>query len=185
MAISEQSIIDRAMFIANGAGIDAHSSPVIDNKYVIETMFPLALRQAVIEHARTPHEANGLKRTFSLTLVAGEAVLPDDVLDECLTSSSISSATDLDVAELTSYEQRYFDYIRPGYAQLGFYTNRGGTFCYRGIGENAGESVATVKLTAISMPVIPATSTTSMTISTSLADTTVEILARMMSGGGQ
>lgn len=179
MAISQKSIQDRAFLLANSAGVEPHSSPVIDNGFTAELLFPHCLRDAVRIGAGIENEANSLKRTHTLTVTGGEAVLPTSVLEECLDSSTVYGD---DIDDLTSYEPRYSDFLRVSDANLNLYTCRGGTFCFKESGGNAGEFNGELSLVAVSLPTIPDTITDAMTISNATAERVVEILARKLRG---
>jgi hypothetical protein len=179
MSISTQGILDRAFLLANSIGTDAHQSPVVDNKYALEVLFPHSLREAVRIGAGIENEANSLKRAHSLTVTNGEAALPVSVLEECLDSSTVYGD---DIGDLTSYEPRYEDFIRVSDDNLNLYTCRGGTFCFREAGGEVGEFDGDVNLVAVSMPDIPTTITDAMTINNSTAERVIEILARKLRG---
>jgi hypothetical protein len=179
MAISLQGIINRAFILANGIGTDAHQSPVIDNQYVVETLAPHALRDAVRIGAGKESEVGSLKRTHSLTVTDGEATLPASVLEECLDSSTVYGTA---IEDLTSYEPRYSDFLRVSDPHLNLYTCRGGTFCFREAGGNVGEWDGTLSLVAVSLPDLPAVITDAMTISNATAERCIEILAKKLRG---
>lgn len=180
---SQKQLMDRAFRLANSAGVEPHQSAIIDNAFTAEDYFPIALREAVKQSAGIPNEANSVKRTYPLTLVAGEATLPDTVLTECLDSSSLFSSSDATVAKLSSYEPRYSDYLDSGaYNQLAYYTVRGAVFCYRAPGELPGVSTATLSLVCVGIPDIPAALATAMVISSETAERCIEILSKMLRG---
>jgi len=179
MAISQKSIQDRALRIATMVGADPNGSPVIDNGVVIEDMFAMALREAIIAAAQSDTTVSQVKRSHSIVVTDGVGVLPDTVIDECLDTSSLESATDDDITQLSSYQPRYADYVRPVHSQLPYYTVRTGSFLFR----NGDRSVydGTVTLVAVAMPPVVAF-TADLDISTDIAESTVQILAQRLRG---
>ena len=165
------------------AGLDPHTSPVVDNGVVAEDLFYSALRRAVAESAKNPSDAQAMRRDHTVTITNGVGTMPDAVLDDFLSSSSIYSTTDTTIAENSSYCPRYVDYLRPVHSQLGYYAVQGSSLLYREPAGNAGEWDGDLHLVAISTPAIPATITDPITISTELAELTITILASMLKGG--
>ena len=163
-------------------GGDANASPVIDNTVVIEDLFYLALREAVIEGSQHEAEAGTLKRDYILTVASGTATLPDTVIDECLDSSSIYSTTDSTIGDLSSFQPQYGDFIRPVHAMLAYYTALGGNFLFRAAGGAVGAYSGTIHLVAIGTPDIPGSITANITIATETAERCIAILARMIKG---
>ena len=183
MAYSQKSISDKALRIATMAGLDPHTSPVVDNGVVAEDLFYDALRRAVAESAKNPSDAQAMKRDHTITMTDGVGTMPDTALDDFLSSSSIYSTTDSTVAENSSYCPRYVDYQRPVHSQLSYYAVQGSSLLYREPGGDAGAWDGDLHLVTVSTPTIPATITDPITISTELAELTVTILASMLKGG--
>ena len=179
---SQTDIMNRALRIANAAGLEPHSSPVIDNAFLAEDFFAIALRQAVIEQAKTPGGRAQQKRTYPLTLVAGEIALPDTVLDEYLFDSTCFVSGDTTL--LASYEPRYEDYLRAQfmYPQIAYYSTRGSTLCFRGPNQAAGAATSTISLTTPGVPDIPATITDAISAGSDVVEQTILILAAMIRG---
>lgn len=179
---SQTDIMNRAIRIANAAGLEPHSSPTIDNSFLAEDMFAMALREAVLERAKTPGGRAQLKRTYPLTLVAGEIALPDTVLDDYLFDSTCFVSGDTTL--LASFEPRYEDYLRAQfmYPQLAYYSVRGATLCFRGPGQAAGVATSTISLTTPGVPDIPATITDAISTSGEIVERTAVILAAMIRG---
>ena len=183
MAYSKKRIMDEALRIATMAGLDPHTSPVIDNGVVAEDLFYDALRRAVVESAKNPSDAQAMTRDHTVTITNGVGTMPDTALDEFLSSSSIYSTTDTTIAENSSYCPRYVDYQRPRHSQLSFYAVQGSSLLFTEAGGNPGEYDGDIHLVAISTPSIPAIITDAITISTELAELTITILASMLKGG--
>lgn len=186
MVVSQLSIQQRAYRLAVSQGLDPHGSGAVDTQFAFENNFPHALRRAATELAgRDESEAANLKRTYALTLSSGVATLPVSVIQECLDRSMIYSDSDSTVAENSSYQPRYSDYIRPAHSQLGYYSINGTSFCYRAPYGAANSFSGNLKLVTAGMPDIPGSLTTAMTISDRLAERTVELLADMVRGGNE
>lgn len=162
-------------------GTDAHVSAVIDNAVVLEDHFYSALKMAVIEGSQIESEAGGLKRDYTITVTDGVGTLPDTVLDECLDQSSIYSTTDDDIGELSSYQSRYGDYLRPNHDQLNYYAVQGTDFLFREAGADPGEYDGDIHLVAIGVPDV-SSFTGAITISTTTAERTINILANLLKG---
>ncbi len=182
MAFSQKSIGDRAIRVATMAGLDPHTSPVVDNGVVAEDLFYDALRRAVAESAKNPSDAQAMKRDHTITITNGVGTMPDTVLDDFLSSSSIYSTTDSNIAENSTYCPRYVDYLRPVHSQLGYYAVQGSSLLYREPAGDAGAWDGDLHLVTVSTPAIPATIADAMTISTELAERTIQILAGMLRG---
>ena len=165
------------------AGLDPHTSPVVDNGVVVEDLFYDALRRAVAESAKNPSDAQAMRRDHTVTIVNGVGTMPDTVLDDFLSSSSIYSTTDSNIAENSTYCPRYVDYLRPKHSQLSFYAVQGSSLLFTEAGGNSGEYDGDLHLVCVSVPAIPATITDPITISTELAELTITILASMLKGG--
>ena len=183
MAYSQHQIIDRALRIATMTGGDPNLSSVIDNTVVLEDHFYTALRNAIIAGANVPTEVNGLKRDHTISVSNGVGTLPDSVIEECLDTSSIY-ADDTNVQQFSSYQPRYSDYLRSGHSQMGYYSTQGANFLYRGPNEEAGVFDGDIHLVAVSTPSIPSTITDPITISTEVAERTIQILASILRGNG-
>jgi hypothetical protein len=183
MAVSLKSLIARAVAVAASTGTDAHDSPAVDSRYVAEVLFPHALRSAIIKSAARGETAGHLKRSFTMTLSSGAAVLPDEIIKECLDHSNIRSEADADVGQLSSFQARYLDFLRPAHSQLGYYTVNGTSFEYRPPNGSHGTFAGDIILDAVAMPEKPATATAAIDISDEVAERTVELLAIMIKGG--
>lgn len=163
-------------------GGDANASPVIDNSVVLEDLFYLALRESVIEGSQDDAEAAGLKRDYTLALTLGTATRPDTMIDECMDDSSIYSETDSTIGELSSFQARYSDFLRPVHAMLGYYTILGDNFLFREAGGVTRSYTGTIHLVTIGTPDIPAVITDPITIATETAERCIAILSRMLKG---
>lgn len=182
MAVTVQSLLNRAYRLAAGTGQDPHQALSIDNVWVFEEAFPLALCKAIEEIGLSDAEIEHYRREHTLTLTDGSAALPQDVLHRFLDSSTISSDDDETVSMLSSFCNRYSEFLNPPHTALGYYTTIENTFRYREAGGNAGEFDGDIKLQAVSLPQTPATITGTMTIPDDVADRLVEILADMVKG---
>jgi len=179
---TQQSIMNRAIRMANAAGIDAHMSATIDNDFLGEDFFSTALRKAVSECAAVPAEKNLLKRAYAVTFSSGEAALPATVLQERLDESTLYSATDADLR--ASYEPNYTAFLKAqfSYRQIGYYTNVGAKILYRGPGQAAGAASGSFTLYALGMPDIPAALTDAIDVSPEVEEKTARYLAEMIRG---
>jgi len=180
--ISYRQIIDRALRVATMAGGDPNSSPVIDNLPVLEDLAPMALRQAIIDHANDPDAANEVKIAHTVTISLGTGDMPDEVISECLDRSSVSSTTDDDITQLTSFAPRYLDYLRPVHSQLGYYTQQGQSILFREPGGNASAFNGIIVLTAVSMPIDVVDLTSFLNIPSDVAEKAIQNLAMMLRG---
>ena len=180
--ISYKQIIDRALRVATMTGGDPNASPVIDNVVVLEDLAPMALRKAIIEGASDPDEANELKIAHTITISLGVGDMPDEVINELLDRSSVSSTTDDDITQFTSFQPRLMDYLRPVHSQLGYYTAQGQNILFREPGGNAGAFDGTIVLNAVSMPVEVVDLTSFLHIPTDTAERAIQILPMMLRG---
>ncbi len=176
MPISAEQIIDRSIRVANQTGLDANSSPVIDNSVVFEDLFPLAMREAVSYLAGNPEDASSLKQDHALTFTSGSAPLPAGVVTECLDSSSLNSST---YSGLVSWQPRYIDFIRPVHKQLGYYLISGSNVLFRAPGGAPGTFNGSLTLNAVSVP-IPANISDDLAIGEDLANEVIVRLASMV-----
>lgn len=104
-------------------GTVALQNPAVDAIGIADTLFPV-VSQAVCEAiAADEYRRSLLRREKSLTLIAGTATLPDDVL-----THYIADATLIDPAVLTKHYawRDYNDFIRRGDRRLGIFTLKGG-----------------------------------------------------------
>ena len=120
-------------------GIEANLSPAIDAIGIADTLFPI-VSQAVSEAAAAdPYKRSLLRRVKTVTLVAGQATLTDDVL-----TKFFSDATLLGTSLSSHYAYRdYPDFVRKGDTRLGYFTRNGTTLMVRDVGQSF-----TVPLTA-------------------------------------
>lgn len=181
MAYSQKSIQDAALREATLAGGDGNASPVIDSSVVLEDLFYLALREAVIEAANS--EPGSQKRDYTIAVTSGSGTLPDTVVEELLDDSTIYSATESTIGELSSFQREYSDFIRPVHTILSYYTVLGSNFLFRQAGAATGAFTGSIHLVASGIPDIPGTITTPLTIKSSVAERTIAILANLLRGG--
>lgn len=182
MAVTKQSLVNKAYRLAAGTGQDPHQAFTIDNVWVFEEAFPIALSRAIEEIGLSSAEIEHYRREHELTVTDGSADLPQDVLHRFLDSSTISSDDDDTVAGLSSFCNRYSEFLNPPHTALHYYTTLENTFRYREAGGLADAFDGTIKLQAVSVPATPAVITDTMTIPEDVADRLVEILANMVKG---
>lgn len=111
--------------IANATrGQVADQSPAVDAEGVAETLFP-SVSQAVSKNAASnPAMRALLRRQTTITLVAGEATLPDDVLIDYFEDATLLNTTILNAR----YAYRdYPDFVRRGDRRVGTFTRNGTT----------------------------------------------------------
>lgn len=180
MAITYQSILESALRVANLVGMDANSSAWIDNKIVLEDLFYSACRQAILDGSDNPNEIGDLKYDHTVTITNGVGTLPSEVLDELLSGSTVYS-DDGALNGLMSFQPRYFDYIRDGHTQLGYYAIQDNNLLLKEPGGEIGTYDGDVHLVTTSMPTI-VDATTTLNLSKETAKRTVEILAQMLRG---
>lgn len=106
------------------AGVLPEQSPAKDAESIAETLFP-AVSQAVCERAATNEYLRSLlRREKSLTLVAGEDTLDDDVLTHYIADATLINPSNLN----TKYAWRdYPDFVRRGDKRLGVFSLQGTT----------------------------------------------------------
>lgn len=182
MSYSKKQLVDRALRVANLTATDPNVSAVIDNRVVLEDLLYTAMKQAVIEASQNPAEVGSLKRDFTVTITSGVGTLPDDSLDEFLDDSNIYSTTDDDISQLTSFQPRYLDYIRPTHSQLGYYTVQGTSLLFKEPGGDAGDFTGDIHFVCTSMPDLSGAFTAAITIPTPTAERTIVRLAELLKG---
>lgn len=183
MAISKKSIIDRAYRIVVGAGLDPHESAVVDNSFVFEDLFPLALREACVMMANEDAAgAESLRRTYTLTFVNGVADMPDTVLEEFLDRSYLYDTAAPENSEFNSYQTSLHAYHYPANPQLGHYAVQGATILYRAPYEDVATHDGDADLSVVGVPDVPLSMTAAMDISTELSEKIIEVLAGMARG---
>lgn len=180
MAFTYQRILNEALRVANMAGGDANSSPTIDNRVVLEDLFYSALRQAIVEGSENPAEIGALKYDHTITVTNGAGTIPDTVLNEFMDGSTVYS-DDGTLNGLMSFQPRYFDYIRDGHSQLGYYTVQDDQFLLKEPGGDISDYTGDVHLVTTTMPTVT-DATTDLAISSETAKKTVEILASLLRG---
>jgi hypothetical protein len=185
MAVSVQSLINRAYRLAVGTGGDAHASPVVDNVWAFEEAFPHALSRAVEEIGFGPEEIEHYRRAFDLTFVNGVATLSGDVVHRFLDRSSLSSITDASVATNSSFCNRVSEFLNPPHTALHYYTTVEGEIWFREASGSVDTFDGNLTLYAIGYPATPASITGTMAIPEDIADRTVEIMAEMIRGSGE
>lgn len=170
--ITQQSIQDKAYRIAVGAGVEPHSSQVVDSSFITEDVFRDALRSAVTEQR--------FERSFSLTLTDGVVDLPDGAILSEMNTATIVNADDTETP--TSFEKRYSDYLAAPLSIINYATTRDNALLFREAGADAAEFDGAVNLTCVALPDIPALLTGAIDIPLTLADRTAEILAGYLKG---
>jgi len=104
-------------------GLNPSESMAADALSIADTLFPV-VSQAVSENAAAnEYKRSFLRREKSITLVAGEATLTDDVLNRY-----VADAVLIDPAVLTKHYawRDYPDFVRRGDTRLGVFTIQGG-----------------------------------------------------------
>src|SRR5438128_1031698 len=76
-------------------GMQPSASPNLDAQMIAETLFPIT-SQAVCESAASnPNKRSLLRRSKTVTLVAGQATLTDDVLTKFFGDATLQNTSDL------------------------------------------------------------------------------------------
>lgn len=108
--------------------IDPPVSPNVDAQGIAETLFPIT-SQAISEAAAAdPYKRSLLRRTKSITLIAGQADLSSDVLTKYFVDATL-----LDTSNLNNrYAYRdYPDFVRRNDPRLGYFTRNEDTLMVR------------------------------------------------------
>lgn len=121
-------------------GLQPSASPNLDAMMIAQTLFPEVSQSVCEAAAANEYKRSLLRRTKTLTLVAGSATLTDDVL-----THFIPDATFYDPSNLNKkYAWRdYPDFVRRGDRRLGIFSLQGGDTLVE-IEPNAGFSVPLV-----------------------------------------
>lgn len=103
-------------------GVAPEQSAAIDAVGIADTLFPVVSQEVCEAAATNEYKRSLLRRPKSITLVAGEAALTDDVL-----TRYIADATLIDPASLSKkYAWRdYPDFVRRGDRRLGVFSLQG------------------------------------------------------------
>lgn len=177
MAISQKQIMDRAYRVAVGVGGDPHDSPVADNLFVFEDLFPFAFREAV-KALIIEGNTGGYKRTYTLSITDGRVTLPDTLLEEMLDDSQIVGEN----GNITSYQPNLQSFYFPSNTQLGHYAVDGNEFVYREPDGEADDFTGEISLKTAGVPDIPGSVLTDLGIPPELAERTIVFLAEMALG---
>jgi len=173
-------------------GLDANVAPNLDDATTIMEALVPSVFQAVAEgYAGTGERRKQslLRRTHSLTVTNGVAVLPETVLTSCMVNSSIDDPDDVTVAQAQSFCGEWFDYVQPRDAwqiQLNIYCVKGDLdFHYLPANEEYDPSSGfsgTIELTVPSVPEIPASASDALDVSSEVTSDIVEALAEALRG---
>lgn len=96
-------VCDRAILIATAqSGV---TTPRLDNDYIAQLLYPMAMKKVVIEAGRDRSRQKDVRLTQNITVSAGVGVLPSNVVLECLESATVSlmpSAATLTASNITA-----------------------------------------------------------------------------------
>ena len=103
-------------------GVQTEQSPAVDAVAIADTLFPV-VSQAVCEAAAAdPYRRDLVRRQKTLTLAAGEVVLPSDVLQDFMPDAVFFDPSNLS----KKYAWRdYPDFVRRGDKRIGLFSVRG------------------------------------------------------------
>lgn len=167
---SKQQLLDRAVILAAHKRGDAPDNIATDADGTAEVFFPHAVRHVVATIAASGREVHEISVEHTLAIVTNQAVLPPEVIVNCLDRSTIPGVP------MASYCKRYEDFERYRYStQIKYYAVRGSTFFYSGADGN-------IKLFTPSMPVMPGDPTQAIPYSQRALDAVVEVLAQLLTG---
>ena len=108
--------------------LDPPVSPNVDAEGIAETLFPVVSQEVSEAAAASPYKRSLLRRTKSVTLVAGEATLTDDVLTGYFNDAVLLKTDNLNF----HYTYRdYPEFIRRNDTRLGYFTRNGVTLMVR------------------------------------------------------
>ncbi len=170
--------------INNGlSGTIALQNPAVDAIGIADTLFPVVSQSVSEAAAANDYKRSLLRREKSLTVVAGEATLDDDVLTHYM-----SDATLIDPSNLNKHYawRNYPDFIKRGDRRLGVFTVKGGTLL-QVIDPNVGFTVplvttGTYSLTIPCVVVKPATATTNIDAPDEILSDIREALSQALRG---
>ncbi len=162
--MNKQQIIDAAMQIATGMGVDSHNSQVIDSEMTAEDLLPLVFRHVYTVLLRdNPGRGNDLMMQNTIVVTDGQGTFPTNMLTEYRDRAYLPDFP-------WSSQIEYPDYNRPKFtAQLCYWAEENGIFyttCTAegsgsgaessGSGSEEGESIV---ITGITIPSLPANAT--------------------------
>jgi len=105
-------------------GTQPSASPNLDAQIFAETLFPIASQSISELAAQDPYKRSLLRREKTITLTAGEGVIPDDVLTVYFNDATLLNSANLNAR----YAYRdYPDFVRRGDRRLGVFTRNGTT----------------------------------------------------------
>jgi len=170
--------------INNGlSGTIALQNPAVDAIGIADTLFPVVSQSVSEAAAANDYKRSLLRREKSVTLVAGEATLDDDVLTHYM-----SDATLIDPSNLNKHYawRNYPDFIKRGDRRLGVFTAKGGTLL-QVIDPQVGFTVplvttGTYTLTIPCVVVKPATATTNVDAPDEILSDIREALSQALRG---
>ncbi len=163
-------------------GQPAQVSPAVDAEGIAETLFPIA-SQAVSEAAAAdPYKRSLPRRQKTVTLVAGQATIPDDVLTKYFPDAVL-----LDPAILTlHYAYRdYPDFVRRNDPRLGYFTRNGTTLLVRDPNQGFTQPLIATGQRLLTVPCVilrPATADSAVDAPDELVSDLVETLGESLRG---
>lgn len=82
-----QQVIDRAQLIAmNESGM---TSPIFDNDYIAELLYPLAMKKVILEAGQDPHKQKDVRISQNVTITAGVGAMPTNAVLECVETARV------------------------------------------------------------------------------------------------
>lgn len=175
MGMTFQEIIDRAMQLATGIEGDDSASVLIDSEMTVEAIYPHALRAVIKDQAKKGLNVQDLMKTHSITFASGTAALPDDLLEEYLSSWTYPGRPFVSVVP-------YQDYQRHLLVQIDYLSLNAGALKFTPAGGTLDTFAGNVKITGISLPDAPVSSTTVIDLKDETLEDTIALIAAVLRG---
>lgn len=165
-----QSLIDLSLQQALAAG-DQLQSALLDADMTMESLVGTVFQNVALQKAADEEGRSLLRRTHTLTLTNGVAVLPDTVLTQCKHGASIADPSNVLVAQAQSLVPYWQDFVQPRvgiFAQPAWWTIKGDDdFHYIEPNESYDPSSGfsgELELTIASVPEVPASASATVDV---------------------
>lgn len=181
MAITYRSLIYQAVTNAL-RNIDPPVSPNVDAEGIAETLFPVVAQSVSEAAAADPAKRSLLRRQKTVTLVAGQATLTDDVLTKYFNDATLMNTSNLN----QKYIYRdYPDFIRKNDLRFGYFTRNGTTLLVRDVGQQFTSPLTASGARLLTTPCVvvrPATADTNIDAPEEIVSDISEALAEALRG---
>jgi hypothetical protein len=171
------------------AGGDQLKSALLDADMTMESLVQTVFQNVAIQKTADEEGRSLLRRTHTLTLTNGVAVIPDTVLTQCKYGASISDPSNVAVAQAQSLVPYWQDFVQPRngiFAQPAWWTIKGDDdFHYIEPNESYDPSSGfsgPLELTIASVPEVPASASDPVVVVTEVFSDLVTALAQAIRG---